>query len=378
MYKLSISETKYKTPVFKKNQPDDSFKYQPLPKPSGRYPYRMGLEEVITDPPKDKMVFHMVGDTGSVRNPSFQKLVVAQMLRHFKENGSEADDPQFLYHLGDVVYNFGEASEYQKQFFIPYERYPAPIVAIAGNHDSEVNPESKPYRSLDAFTAVFCDSEKRGVPFSGGANRKSMNQPNVYWTLETPMATFIGLHSNTPKFGIVTAEQREWFRKELLAADKLRPEKAVIVCIHHSPYSADINHGSSIPMIEFLEDAFAETGVKPDVVFSGHVHNYQRMEKEYPDGDKVLFIVAGGGGYDELHAVASEDDDRFTNDNPLFKDVDLINFCDDKHGFLKIEIDRIPDGLRICGEYYSIPHEEEIDSDDPAVVADSFCINLAN
>ena len=376
MYKLSISETKYKTPVFKKNQPDDSFKYQPLPKPAGQYPYHMNLAEIVTDPPENKMVFHMVGDTGSVRNPSFQKLVVAQMLRHFKENGSEADDPQFLYHLGDVVYNFGEASEYQKQFFTPYERYLAPIVAIAGNHDSEVNPDSKPYKSLDAFTAVFCDSERRTVPFSGGASRKSMNQPNVYWTMETPLATIIGLHSNTPKFGIVTEEQREWFRQELRSADKLRAEKAVVVCIHHSPYSADINHGSSIPMIEFLEAAFAETGVKPDVVFSGHVHNYQRMEKQYADGDKVLFIVAGGGGYDELHPVASEDDDRFTNDNPLFKDVDLMNFCDDKHGFLKVELERTDNGIKICGEYYSIPHEEEIDSDDPAVLADSFCINL--
>lgn len=376
MYKLSISETKYKTPVFKKNQPDDSFKYQPLPTPAGQYPYHMSLAEIVTDPPEDKMVFHMVGDTGSVRNPSFQKLVVAQMLRHFKENGSEADDPQFLYHLGDVVYNFGEASEYQKQFFAPYERYPAPIVAIAGNHDSEVNPDSRPYKSLDAFTAVFCDTERRTVPFSGSAGRKSMNQPNVYWTLETPLATIIGLHSNTPKFGIVTEEQREWFRQELRSADKLRPEKAVIVCIHHSPYSADINHGSSIPMIAFLEAAFAETGVKPDVVFSGHVHNYQRMEKQYADGDKVLFIVAGGGGYDELHPVASEDDDRFTNDNPMFKDVDLMNFCDDKHGFLKVEIERTDNGMKICGEYYSIPHEEEIDSDDPAVLADSFCINL--
>jgi len=336
----------------------------------------MDLTEIVDDPPVDKMVFHMVGDTGSVRNPSFQKLVVAQMLRHFKANGAEEDDPQFLYHLGDVVYNFGEASAYKSQFFTPYEKYPAPIVAIAGNHDSEINPDSKPYKSLDAFTAVFCDTERQVVSFSGDAERRSMTQPNVYWTLETPLATFIGLHSNTPKFGIVTEEQRAWFRKELLAADKHRPEKALIVCIHHSPYSADINHGSSIPMIEFLESAFAETGVKPDVVFSGHVHNYQRMQKQYPDGDSVLFIVAGGGGYDELHPVASEDDDRFTNENSMFQGVQLLNYCDDKHGFLKVSIERGPEGLSLSGAYYSIPHEEEIDSDDPAVLADEFLINL--
>ncbi len=376
MYKLTISDIKYKTPVFKKNVPDDSFKYQPLPKPSGTYPYHLNLHKIVSDPDPDKLVFHMVGDTGSVRNPSFQKLVVAQMIRHFEVNGGAENEPQFLYHLGDVVYNFGEADAYPSQFFVPYAKYPAPIVAIAGNHDSEVNPDSKPYRSLDAFSAVFCDIESKVIPFSGNAERESMTQPNIYWTLETPLATFIGLHSNTPKFGIVTEEQREWFRKELIAADKLRPGKALIVCIHHSPYSADINHGSSIPMIEFLEGAFTETGVKPDVVFSGHVHNYQRMEKHYPDGDKVLFIVAGGGGYDELHPIASEDDDRFANDNPLFKDVILKQFCDDKHGFLKVSISRKGQGLQLCGSYYSIPHEEEIDSDEPAVLADTFCIKI--
>jgi len=129
-------------------------------------------------------------------------------------------------------------------------------------------------------------------------------------------------------------------------------------------------------MIEFLESAFAETGVKPDVVFSGHVHNYQRMQKQYPDGDSVLFIVAGGGGYDELHPVASEDDDRFTNENSMFQGVQLLNYCDDKHGFLKISIERGLEGLSLSGAYYSIPHEEEIDSDDPAVLADEFLINL--
>jgi hypothetical protein len=372
----SLKSNRYKTPVFKKDQPDDSFKFQPLPKPVGNYPYHFDVEQAVPDLDENKLVFHMVGDTGSVRNPSFQKLVVAQMLRHFKVNGFEQDEPKFLYHLGDVVYNFGEAAEYEKQFFTPYQKYPAPIFAIAGNHDSEVNPDSRPYKSLDAFSAVFCTADSGYVPFSGTADRKSMTQPNVYWTMETPLATIIGLHSNTPKFGIVTDEQREWFMKELVYADSKRPDKAVLVCIHHSPYSADINHGSSLPMIEFLEGAFKETGIKPDVVFSGHVHNYQRLEKQYPDGDKVLFIVAGGGGYDELHPIASLNDERFNNENLLFKDVELLNYCDDKHGFLKISIVRIADGLSLTGEYYSIPHEEEIDSDDPAELADRFVVDI--
>ena len=43
--------------------------------------------------------------------------------------------PSFFYHLGDVVYNFGEAAYYYDQFYEPYRNYPAPILGIPGNHD---------------------------------------------------------------------------------------------------------------------------------------------------------------------------------------------------------------------------------------------------
>ncbi|PIH03163.1 hypothetical protein CS542_02885 [Pedobacter sp. IW39] len=62
----------------------------------------------------------------------------------------------FLYHVGDIVYHFGEAEQYDASFH-PYKDYPAPIYAIAGNqHD--VNPNAKPpYSSLTPFTSVFAE-----------------------------------------------------------------------------------------------------------------------------------------------------------------------------------------------------------------------------
>ena len=303
---------------------------------------------------EEKLTFHMVGDTGSLRSPDFQRKVAGQMIEQYEDESS----PQFLYHLGDVVYNHGEASQYQRQFFDPYKLYPAPIFAIAGNHDSDVNPAVPPYPALGPFMTVFCDTESRTVPFSGGSARKSMTQPNVYWTFKTPLANVIGMHSNVPKFGIVTDEQVKWLKEELVAANRERPAKALILCIHHAPYTADINHGSSLPMITLLESVFEETGVRPDIVFSGHVHNYQRLIKNYPEGRPVCYIVAGGGGYDELHPIASLDDKRFTNDHPLLKTVELQSYCDNKHGFLKITLERDNGGVKLTGNYYSIPHSE--------------------
>jgi len=368
---------KHATPVFKKDQPDDNYKFQPLPKPTGNYPYHLALEQIIAPVPEQKLVFQMVGDTGSIRSPDFQKLVAGQMKKQYEQEEGKTDRPSFLFHLGDVVYNFGEMEKYPVQFFEPYDDYPGPIFAIPGNHDSDVNPDNPvPYKSLDAFTAVFCSREQKPVPFSGKTDRKSMIQPNVYWTLETPLASIIGLHGNVTKYGRIEEEQKKWFFEELKSAAVQRPEKAVIVCIHHAPYSSDINHGSSQPMIELFELAYKETGVRPDIVFSGHVHTYQRFSKRYSDGKIVPFIVAGAGGYDELHAVAALTDERFTADSPLFDDVKLDNYCDNKHGFLKISLERIDGGVELTGEYYTIPHENITETFFPAALADKFSVTI--
>jgi len=367
---------RYITPVLKKGQPDDNYKFLPLPKPTGRYPYHLSLQQILPAVNGDEIVFHIAGDTGSIGSNRFQRQVVGAMAKQY-QIGTQAGQPQFLYHLGDIVYNFGEAEQYARQFFEPFSHYPGPILAIAGNHDSDVNPAAKiPYHSLDAFTAVFCDTLSRPVTFSRGAERKSMEQPNVYWTLQTPMANIIGLYTNIPKYGVVTAGQRSWFVDELKAAAAERPNKALILCLHHAPYSADTNHGSSLAMIELLEGVFSETGIKPDIVFSGHVHNYQRFSKHYPDGTTVPYIVAGAGGYDVLHTVAFTDDTLFTNEHPLLKRVTLEQYCDSAHGFLKIGIKKTGASLTLTGEYYTMQHEAETTTVHNAVLNDRFEINV--
>jgi len=366
---------RYKTPVLKKDQPDDSYKFRPLPGPNGKYPYHLLLKDVIPSISDNKITFHMVGDTGSVRSADFQKKVAGEMIKQCNEAVSKEDQPQFLYHLGDIVYNHGEATQYQRQFFDPYKSYPGAIFAIPGNHDSDVNPDAAtPYDTLEPFITVFCDTAPHTVAFSGGSERKSMVQPNVYWTLKTTLANIIGMSSNVPKFGIVTDEQKDWLKEELKAANVERPGKALIICIHHAPYTADINHGSSIPMITLLESVFEETGIRPDIVFSGHVHNYQHLIRRYPEGRAIHYIVAGGGGYDELHPIASTNDNRFTNDYPNFNNVELLSYCDDKHGFLKVTLERTARGLNLTGDYYAIIHSDLNSSDFTATLEDTFIL----
>jgi len=342
-----------KHPVFKLNQPDDTYKFLPPPAPFGKYPYRLKPE--LTQPDPQQLFFHIAGDTGGIKSPSFQKLVAEEMA---KQCADPAETPSFLFHLGDIVYHFGEADQYERQFFKPYANYPLPIYAIAGNHDSDVNPAAKkPYESLSAFSSVFCGTAPRNVPFGEKKDRKSGVQPNIYWTLQTPLANIIGLYSNVPKFGVITAEQQSWFIAELKHAALERADKAIIVAVHHAPYSGDINHGSSLPMIRFMEDSFKTAGIRPDLVLSGHVHNYQRFSKNYSDGLTVPFIVSGAGGFDELHRLAAMDDPNFTQESELFADVTLENSCVMQHGFLKLGIKKNAEEFKITGNYYTIPHE---------------------
>ncbi len=359
--------------VFKTEQVDDLDKFQALPKPTGSYPYRLQLDHEDAGN-CDQMIFHMVGDTGGINSADCQKRLAGKMAEQYLCALAGHQPPAFLYHLGDIVYHYGEADQYADQFLKPFDTYPGQIYAIAGNHDTDVNMDSEaPYESLEAFYTAFCNVAPKTIHFGNGNVRKSQVQPHVYWTMQAPLATIIGLHTNVPKYGHIDREQKNWFIKELQHAARFNPEKAIIVCMHHAPYSADVNHGSSMPMISFLEDAFEEAGVKPDVVFSGHVHNYQRFSKKYADGKTVPFIVAGAGGFDELHQLADPYNPVYDTDNALLENVKLENYCDNCHGFLKVSIQKTPLSFSIQGEYFTVP----ADSDEDAVPFDSFKINLS-
>jgi len=352
-----------KRPVFKTAAIDDQEKFQPLPAPTGHYPYHLDIEKVLPYTNNQKMVLHMCGDTGGLTLDEYNHKVAHAMIHQIDGIEVTEDKPQFFFHLGDVVYNYGQEAEYYPQFFNAYQNYPLPIFAISGNHDADVDPvdPNKP-TSLEAFLKVFCDTESRPIPFAGGTNYKSNIQPNIYWTLKTPLADFICLYSNVPRFGTITPEQQDWFINELKDNTRNRDEKALIVCLHHSAYSADTNHGSSLRMQQFLNSAFEETGVYPDAVFSGHVHNYQRFHKQYANGKVVPFIVSGAGGYALLHTLAEPHDPAFPDYSSLLDNVVLQKSCDFTYGFLKLSIEKKEGRFELNGEYYTVSRSVENNS----------------
>src|SRR3546814_20017284 len=110
------------------------------------------------------MVVEIGGYTRSRRNPQLRRQGAQEMAGQIQDRANGKEGPGFLLHLGDVVYDHGEAREYAAQFFGPYEDYPVPVYALAGNHDGGINPLNPvPYNSLDAYMAVFCDSHPHKI-----------------------------------------------------------------------------------------------------------------------------------------------------------------------------------------------------------------------
>jgi acid phosphatase type 7 len=100
--------------------------------------------------------------------------------------------------LGDVVYYAGESANYWPEFYEPYLNYNGPIVAIPGNHDGDVNPATNEI-SLQAFVRNFCAQSAVISPDNLVAPRRTMTQPNVFWTLNTPLVSPLSAQGQSPR-----------------------------------------------------------------------------------------------------------------------------------------------------------------------------------
>ena len=274
--------------------------YQPLPKPLGLPPYHYALSDhfqAISQNITDEMVVDVLGDSGGVQDAEFQSFVANQMVKALPTN-----NPHFCYHVGDVVYFTGMHDDYYAQFYEPYEQYTPPIFAIPGNHDGEVDDPTA-QTSLDGWVDYFMQASPDVDPISKDAPRVGLNLPNPYWTLVTPLATFVGMYTNVPEHGSIDSNQQQWLTNEFATAPQ---DRALILALHHPIYSFDVFHSGSSKMADALENTIRDTGRVPNIVLTGHVHDYQRIEQSIAPKSPTPFLVVGNGGYHNLHQIHSK------------------------------------------------------------------------
>ena len=260
--------------------------------------------------------------------------------------------PDLVVITGDIVYFQGRVGEYRRKFFPIYaapEASPlhgAPLlsstlfVGVPGNHDLLVSDFARasdlmayfyfwsqplngpiptpgtrltpPIRGPEPRLKAFLDAS--GTQYPRMANF-SFDHGDVHWTV---------LDSN-PYVHWSDPALRTWVANDLASA-KGKPWR--FVTFHHPGFHSSKDHTDEQQM-RLLADVFEAGGVS--IVFSGHVHNYQRTyplkfaATAYPDGhvpeparpvdgkitldrrydgtaqtrpDGVIYVVTGAGGAD--------------------------------------------------------------------------------
>ncbi|MEA2977146.1 MAG: hypothetical protein QOF19_2666 [Alphaproteobacteria bacterium] len=325
-----------------------------------------------------KIIFHALGDSGASNVRKYSKeLRVTDQVTMDAAQSNDANRPAFLFHLGDVIYNFGEARYYYDQFYEPFRNYPAPIFAIPGNHDSFVLPGTPPAKEpLKTFLRNFCAAAPTITPEAGSLHRTAMTQPGVYFTLHAPFVRIIGLFSNSLEGpGVISNQDAKWpavsdLQLKFLAAQlkRIKQEQfkgALLLAVHHPPFSYSPgpkdggkggNHGSSSAMLRQIDTICKQEGVYPHAFLSAHAHNYQRYTRivNFAGQERdVPFIVCGDGGHNvnplvragkgevaaEPHAGSRVD---YMESHPALevKELLLEKYDDTNYGYLRIHVDK--------------------------------------
>ena len=259
--------------------------------------------------------------------------------------------PDFVFIPGDIVYSSGRISEYRDRFYPIYNAdepgatigapllRSVPFIAAPGNHDTALNnyrrfPDALAYflywdqplngPSIPSGTPkaahVLTGSDAAQPVFLKGAGDRyprmanfSFNYANSHWTV---------LDANT-YMDWSNPLLREWLTKDLAAAQSATWR---FVAFHQPGFNSAKEHFAQQYM-RLLSPLFEANHV--DIVFAGHVHNYQRsfpltflpapqpdgaavgpggevagewkLDKTFRDGANagphgVIYIVSGGGG----------------------------------------------------------------------------------
>ena len=167
----------------------------------------------------------------------------------------------FILHAGDIVES--PTSIFWNHWFDSFGEALrlAPFIPVLGNHEKN----NRSYYS--AFE----------LPPGAGTRDER------WWALHWGDAVVVGLDTNASRVDRIRAQQA-WAEEHLSG-----PEPHKFVIFHHPVFSSDAYHGGGYSYEIIYHPIFVEAGV--DIVFNGHAHNYERIEK-----DGVTYLVVGGGG----------------------------------------------------------------------------------
>jgi hypothetical protein len=161
----------------------------------------------------------------------------------------------FVINTGDLVNNPADTDEWDRFFTAGKKVFDTTTYAVVpGNHDSNQSQVIDLY-GTDGVYSFDC----------GGAH--------------------IAVLDSTDNSRISLAEQARWLRSDLGSTEKWK-----IVVLHHPLFTSEDSHfGGFENLQKIFGPVFVEENVS--VVFNGHVHAYERVEK-----GGIMYITEGRGG----------------------------------------------------------------------------------
>ena len=352
-------------------------------RPGAEFEYRVSKNGVVAFSARGKSRsaadqpyrFVVTGDTGA--DTPQERRVVHQIYQA---------RPDFFAIAGDIVYSTGRMIEYRQKYFPVYNadtaspETGAPLIrsrlsfASVGNHDAGTSdltrdpdgqayylnwslPLNGPYGQAGLPNTQILKGPPEALKTHLGLLRQafprmanfSLDYGNSHWTF---------IDSN------VYVDWSDAYLRNWLARDLASAKTAVwkFVVFHHPPFNSSRAHFTEQQM-RLVSDIFEHRAV--DVVFSGHVHNYQRtrplrfLAKPAPDRtfnsggsyaiagdfeidqtfdgssdtspDGVLYIVTGAGG------AGAYDPDQ--TDNPPTWQPFTQKLISDTYSFTVVDVD---------------------------------------
>lgn len=274
---------------------------------------------------------------------------------------------------GDIVYEHGRISEYRRKLFPALNSDAAPVmrsrlvIAAPGNHDV-AEGTFHAYADLMAYF-YYWKQPLNGVALAAGASNVpplqggestlrsflesageafprllnfSYDYGNAHWTI---------IDGNT-YVDWTSSQMRSWLEKDLQSAQKATWR---FVVVHHPPFNSARSHFSH-QQIRWVVDLFEKYNV--DIVFGGHVHNYQRTyplrfvgatkssghrvdgrwtldrlfngaSNRKPTG--IIYIITGGGG--------GPLDNKSQDNNPSTFQEYTLKLISKQHSLSVLEVD---------------------------------------
>lgn len=391
----------------------------------------------------------MVGCSGDPVNQAAETMVARAMASQANgviargKGAAVPAEPSFFYHLGDIVYRpdeppddpsspeldppagpveqFTLAELYQKQYYVPYSRYRKPIFSLAGNHDGKVHldgssglvaPEKSPvYHFQKAFGVDGLCIGRKAALNGRLLKRTTVSQPGLFWTLETPLVSIVGLYTNVINGGQLDspddsyAPQLHWLIAELERLGSESRRRPIVIASHYPPFSGapnfkergDPNQSKTPrfsdrhlePLAALLRRAYDLSGIRPDLVVSAHAHHYQRITYRFADGYEIPHIIAGCGGHGPIESMAHFCDGTYGAPSttpfaavlpgsltlPTGDSATVVAYNDTEFGFMRFTVD----STAVRGNFFAIPSSLALSvkkGAQKAAVRDSFLVSV--